>query len=383
MKKLLFLIAFAPSISFGTCSTFTYILEQKPAGYAGTKYYVCDTDADKAPAGLTMGEKAYIKDTNIVYFATSSTGWVPQVSITTEVTNVRGLKWSDGSSLSTTTVATYPLSSVSLNYSSAAASYLGISSSPALSPTAVTYSSASVSYLGISSVSVDSLQKSSAAVSYVGISTITSYLLISSQAASNVVNQGQYMFTSSQSASNLINQGQYLPISSQSASNLVNQGQYVNSSSAAVSYLGISTAGTTTSFYTAYGGLYTMTATTNTIAVGASSVTVTIPVAGTYLLLSNANFVYNAATFAASQVVTMAIYRQNNTPGVVTNALVQGRTRIITTITDEAGTYEIPPVIYVTTNANDVLSLHGSVTVVPSAGSLQANKACLVAVRLK
>lgn len=58
-----------------------------------------------------------------------------------------------------------------VSYSSAAASYLGISSSSALSPTAVTYSSASVSYLGKSSSTITELTKSSASVSYVGIGT--------------------------------------------------------------------------------------------------------------------------------------------------------------------------------------------------------------------
>lgn len=66
------------------------------------------------------------------------------------------------------------------------------------------------------------------------------YLFVSSAAASNLVNQGQYMFISSQAASNLVNQGQYLFSSSQAASNLVNQGQYLFSSVAGNTYLTIS-----------------------------------------------------------------------------------------------------------------------------------------------
>lgn len=62
----------------------------------------------------------------------------------------------------------------------------------------------------------------------------------SSQAASNVVNQGQYLFQSSAAASNVVNQGQYLYKSSAAASNIVNQGQYVFQSSYSAANLNIS-----------------------------------------------------------------------------------------------------------------------------------------------
>lgn len=224
-------------------------------------------------------------------------------------------------------------------------SYTALISSVALSYTAIStdalkisYSSSSLSYLGISSTSVDSLTKSSGSLSYVGISSLT---------AAN---------------------------------------QVLTLSSAAASYTAVSTfnvLGSGPSVYSGVGAGYTFTTTTNTITVAGSSVTVTIGAAGTYLLFGEANVTYNAATFAASQFLTLVIYRQNNTPGIITNTFVQPKLRIVTAITDNAGFYEVPVVVYITTNANDVLSLHGSITAAPSAGSLQANKASLLAIRIK
>lgn len=123
--------------------------------------------------------------------------------------------------------------------------------------------------------------------------------------------------------------------------------------------------------YSAFGTGYTITATTQTFNVASTSMTVTITSPGTYLIMASANLVYVGATFAASQFVTMNIFRQNNTPGVIPNTITQGRTRIITTITDNAGFYQTPPIIYTTANSNDVLSFSGSVSVIPSAGSFQ------------
>lgn len=74
------------------------------------------------------------------------------------------------------------------------------------------------------------------------LSAATWYITVSSQEASNVVNQGQYLTISSQAASNIVNQGQYMFVSSQAASNVVNQGQYITYSSAAVTYTHLSTA---------------------------------------------------------------------------------------------------------------------------------------------
>lgn len=95
-----------------------------------------------------------------------------------------------------------------VTYSSATVSYLGISSTP-WTLTMLAQSSATAKYVQItdgatmyfaasSSQPFQGVIQSSQSVSYLHISTaIASYLTISSQAASNIVNQGQYFFASS------------------------------------------------------------------------------------------------------------------------------------------------------------------------------------------
>jgi hypothetical protein len=55
--------------------------------------------------------------------------------------------------------------------------------------------------------------------------------------------------------------------------------------------------------------------------------------------------------------------------------------RIVTTITGDVAIAQIPPVIF-TATAGDVVQIFGSVTALPSAGSVQVVSAEIVAVRL-
>ncbi len=267
MKKFLFFIFFAPSILNASCSTFTYTLSERMAGYDGTRYYVCDTLADKPYAGLVMGEKVYVKNTGLVYIATNTTGVAYQANMSTGMSNLQSISWADG----TVQISSPPITSFDpgIIYSSNSVSYLGISSSPvdslikssaslsylgissltvsngililssaSLSYTAIstdalkiTYSSSAVSYLGISSASVDSLIKSSASVSYFGISSVTAsnnILTLSSAALSyTAISTDALKITYSSSAIS------YLGISSASVDSLTK-------SSASLSYVGIS-----------------------------------------------------------------------------------------------------------------------------------------------
>lgn len=115
---------------------------------------------------------------------------------------------------------------------------------------------------------------------------------------------------------------------------------------------------------------------------GTTDPTVTISAAGTYLLISRAFLRYNAATFVANQSTTIHLRRTNNTAADITNATTTATLRIITTLTDTVGVMTIPAVIYTTTNTNDSLSIYGSLTAAPSAGSVDCTEASIVAVRL-
>lgn len=130
-------------------------------------------------------------------------------------------------------------------------------------------------------------------------------------------------------------------------------------------------------------GVYNFTTTTSTIAVGTSSSTITLTSPGTYRLDALVNLRYNGATFASNQFVTMNLYRQNNTPGVIGNSQTQEELQVLATpFTSQFGQYDIPTTFYTTTNSNDVISLTGVITATPSAGNFQATEASLVAQRL-
>jgi hypothetical protein len=129
------------------------------------------------------------------------------------------------------------------------------------------------------------------------------------------------------------------------------------------------------------GTAYALTATPAALVFGTTSPNLTIDKAGTYLLLGRVNLQYAGATFSANQTVTLKLRRTNNTAADLTNGSTTGITRIITTITDEMGSFVLPQIIY-TATAGDIISIFASVAVVPSVGALNATDANIVAIRL-
>jgi hypothetical protein len=57
-------------------------------------------------------------------------------------------------------------------------------------------------------------------------------------------------------------------------------------------------------------------------------------------------------------------------------------TDIITTLTYTAGVVMLPAVLYTTENNNDIITIKGDVSVVPSAGSFDVTAAEIIAIRL-
>jgi len=148
---------------------------------------------------------------------------------------------------------------------------------------------------------------------------------------------------------------------------------------------GISPAGvgviTTQTVYGA-GTAYQLTATPALVTLGTTSPSLTIAAAGTYLLIAQFRIDYNGATFAASRTVTMKLRRTNNTAADVTNASTSLATGTVTTITQTLDTGVIWIPVYTTANATDIIQMFGSVSVVPSAGSLDVVNASIVAVKI-
>lgn len=132
----------------------------------------------------------------------------------------------------------------------------------------------------------------------------------------------------------------------------------------------------------AAGTAYQLTATPALLNFGTTDPTITLTQAGTYLLSAHVNLLYNAATFAAVRTVTLKIRRTNNTAADVANSPLVLSTAIITTQTYTFAAVALPQVLYTTANTNDALELFGDVSVVPSAGSLDAVGASILAVRL-
>lgn len=132
----------------------------------------------------------------------------------------------------------------------------------------------------------------------------------------------------------------------------------------------------------AAGTAYSLTNTAAALNFGTTDPVLTIDKAGTYLLIARAVLDYAAATFAASRAVTLKLRRTNNTAADLTNGSVVVDTDIITTLSYTFGAFALPPVLYTTANLDDAITIFGDVAVVPTAGSLDAVAASIVAVRL-
>lgn len=132
----------------------------------------------------------------------------------------------------------------------------------------------------------------------------------------------------------------------------------------------------------AAGTAYSLTNTSAALDFGTTDPVLTINKAGTYLLRGKVNLKYNGATFAAGRTVTLKLRRTNNTAGDISGGSEVVVTAIVTTVTATFLVVTLPDVIYTTTNINDAITIYGDVSVVPTAGSLDAVSASITAVRL-
>lgn len=150
--------------------------------------------------------------------------------------------------------------------------------------------------------------------------------------------------------------------------------------------MGVSPSGTqpalsTLSVYAA-GSAYSLTATPALLNFGTTDPELTITSPGTWLIFARVRYDYTAATFAAVRTVTSKLRRTNNTAADLTNGSSSWKTDIITTLTYTAAIHVLPPVVYTTANSDDVISIFGDVSVVPSAGTLDAIEAEIVALKI-
>lgn len=141
------------------------------------------------------------------------------------------------------------------------------------------------------------------------------------------------------------------------------------------------TVNSTATVYAA-GTAYSLTTTPALLTFGTTSPSLTLNEPGTYLLLARVRLDYNGATFAAVRTVTLKLRRTNNTAADLTNGATSLLTDIITTKTLTMMDDELPHLIYTTANNNDIIQIFGDVGVAPTAGSLDAVEAEIIAIKL-
>lgn len=133
----------------------------------------------------------------------------------------------------------------------------------------------------------------------------------------------------------------------------------------------------------AAGTAYSLTNTQAALTFGTTSPSLTLTAAGTYLIFARVRLDYNAATFAANRTVTLKLRRTNNTAADLTNGSTAALTQILTITTFTMGDYTWIPLPYVTTNTNDAIAIFGGLDTAPTAGSLDAVEAEIIAIRLQ
>lgn len=129
------------------------------------------------------------------------------------------------------------------------------------------------------------------------------------------------------------------------------------------------------------GTAYALTATPALLNLGTTAPSITITSPGAYLLWAHARFDFNGATFAADQTITAKIHCTTNTVQDIPNTVKGYKLPIVTTLSYTGAEINIAPVQYVAT-AGDVLQLWGSISVVPSAGTMDTVEADIIAVQV-
>lgn len=120
--------------------------------------------------------------------------------------------------------------------------------------------------------------------------------------------------------------------------------------------------------------------TTASAPTGASALVISSP--GTYMVSATVSTSFSGATLAAVQAATCYLYRTNNTAATITDTTGSVLTPILTTTTLTGPTIQMGMVSYSTSNSTDSLSVYCSMSVVPSAGSMQVTGTHISAVRV-
>lgn len=126
---------------------------------------------------------------------------------------------------------------------------------------------------------------------------------------------------------------------------------------------------------------YFLTATSAALAFGTTSPSITFNYDGVYLIMAKVNLEFVGATFAANRTVILKLHRTNNTAGDLDYSATTIGTNIVTTANGVLANSPLPVIIYNAT-AGDIVTIFGNVSVLPTAGLLQATEAFMTVFRL-
>lgn len=130
------------------------------------------------------------------------------------------------------------------------------------------------------------------------------------------------------------------------------------------------------------GAVYNITTTSQRLDFGTTDPVITIPAAGTYLIMSNVRVDYSGLTNLAANTVNIKLRRTNNTAADLTNATGDFVVPAVTLLTATGGDCDVNAILYTTTNNNDVIEVWGSRSASISVGNIQAGNAWIMALRV-
>ena len=160
-------------------------------------------------------------------------------------------------------------------------------------------------------------------------------------------------------------------------------GKYLTTNGSATNWATLpAAAGTNNASGYSSGTQYALTTTSAKVDFGTTDPVITIPTAGTYLIFSNLTIDYSGVTTLATAACNFKLRRTNNTPADIPSAATAFNVPVLTLLTATGGDSDMPPIIYTTSNNNDIIELWGSRGNNVSAGSINISQANVVAIRI-
>lgn len=127
---------------------------------------------------------------------------------------------------------------------------------------------------------------------------------------------------------------------------------------------------------------YSLTTSSTKITMGTTNPTVTLPSAGTYMIMSNLKLDYAGLTTVLASTSSFKLRRVNNTASDVPNATTTFTSTIATLLTGPAGDADMQGVLYTTNTSGDVIEMWGNRGANITVGNLNVSEAWIVAIRI-